>query len=158
MECKCLFETRGESVCSDSAVKLMKLSECRSNIDDQLQAWHLSQIQGTLQEYELIINRSGLPHDLSSDQLQQLWICEKHRSDMGRNWRPRRTCQYPLHSGRKKKLRTRNAVNPVMSKEINTIYGKQVPVGSCKSISAANDENFCYNIVPQMFPLVCAHE
>ena len=148
MECKCLFETRGESVCSDPAVKLIKLSECRSNIDDQLQAWHLSQIQGTLQEYELIINRSGLPHDLSSVQLQQLWICEKHRSDMGRNWRPRRTCQYPLHSGRKKKLRTRNAVNPFMSKE----NGKQVPVGSCKSISAANDENFCYNIFPQMFP------
>ena len=34
MEFKCLFETRGESVCSESAAKLMKLSECRDSVDD----------------------------------------------------------------------------------------------------------------------------
>ncbi|KAJ7381690.1 ARF7 effector protein C-terminus [Desmophyllum pertusum] len=133
MESKCLFETRGESVCSESSARLIKLSECRNNIDDQLQKWHLSQLKGTVEEYELILNRSGLPHDLSSDQLERLWICEKHRDDMGRNWRPRCTCQYPLHPGRKKQLKTRNAVNLDMSREINTIYGKHVPTGSRKS-------------------------
>ncbi len=133
MECKCLFQTRGESICSEPAVRLTKLSDCKNNVDDQLQTWHLSQLKGKLQEYELILNRSELPHDLSSDQLEHLWICEKHRDDMGRNWRPRRTCQYPLHSGRKKKLKTRNAVNPDMSKEIKIIYGKHAPIGSRKS-------------------------
>ena len=69
MEFKSLFETRGESVCSESAAKLIKLFECRDNVDDYLQTLHLSQLKGTVQEYELIVNRSGLPHDLSSDQL-----------------------------------------------------------------------------------------
>ena len=94
-ECKCLFETRGESICSESVARLIKLSECKGDIDDQLQTWHLSQLKGKVQEYELILDRSGSPHDLSSDQLEGLWICVKHRDDMGRNWRPRRTCQYP---------------------------------------------------------------
>ena len=72
MEFKCLFETRGESVCSESAAKLITLAECRDNVADQLQTWHLSQLKGTVQEYELIVNRSGLPHDLSSDQFERL--------------------------------------------------------------------------------------
>jgi hypothetical protein len=94
MECKCLFESRGESVCCES--------ECKNNMDNQLQRWNLSQLKGKVQEYELIVNRSALPHDISSDQLEHIWICEKHKNDMGRNWRPLRTCQYPLHSGRKR--------------------------------------------------------
>ena len=133
MECKCLFESRGESVCTESVAKLTKLSECKNNMDNQLQRWNLSQLKGKVQEYELIVNWSALPHDISSDQLEHPWICEKHRNDMGRNWRPLRTCQYPLHSGRKKQLKTRNAVNPDMSREIQIIYGKHVPTGSRKS-------------------------
>ena len=81
---------------------------------------------------ELIINRSGLPHDLSPDQLEELWICEKHRGNMGKNWRPRRTCQYPLHNGRKKQLNTRNAVHLDMSREIYTIFAELVRTGFCK--------------------------
>ena len=130
MENKCLFETRGDSFCSETTFGLTNLSECRSNIDDQLRKWHLSQHVGSVQEHEVILNRSGLPHDLASEQLERVWICEKHRQDMGRNWRPRRTCQYPLHSGRKKELKTRNAVNIVMSREINTVDGNYVPMGS----------------------------
>ena len=81
MEIKCLFETRGASFCSENAFSLAKLSDCRSNIDDQLKRWHLSQHIGFVQEHELILNRSGLPHDLASEQLERLWICEKHRHD-----------------------------------------------------------------------------
>ena len=111
MEHKCLLETRGESFCSASAraLSLIKLSDCRSNIDDQLQTWHLSQLIGFIQEFEIILNRLGLPHDLSPEQLEGLWICDKHRNHFGKNWRPRRTCQYPLHSGRQKQLKTRKS-------------------------------------------------
>ena len=108
---KCLFETKGGSFLSETSFRLTKLSECRSNIDDQLKRRHLSQHIGFVQEHGLIRNKSGLPHDLASEQLQRPWICEKHRHDMGKNWRPRRTCQCPLHSGRKKELKTRNGVN-----------------------------------------------
>ena len=52
----------------------------------------VSQLKGTVQEYELIVNRSVLLHDLYPDQLEELWICEKHRGNMGKNWRPHRSC------------------------------------------------------------------
>ena len=88
--CKCLFEARGESVCAESGGKLIKLSDCKSSIDDSLRKLNvLSHFQGQLLEYDLILNRSGLAHDLSFDQLERLWICEKHRNDMGKYWRPR---------------------------------------------------------------------
>ncbi|RMX47814.1 hypothetical protein pdam_00008525 [Pocillopora damicornis] len=124
MACKCFFETREASVCGESSA--------RGDISDHLQACHLGQLRGTVQEYELIINRSGLPHDLSPDQLEELWICEKHRGNMGKNLRPRRTFQYPLHNGWKKQLNTRNAVHLDMSREINTIFSEFVPKGSRK--------------------------
>ena len=130
MENKCLFETRPESFCSETTSRLTKLFECRSYIDDQLRRWHLGQHIGSVREHELILNRSGLPHYLASKQLERLWICAKHRHDMGKIWRPCRTCQYPLHSGRKEELKTRNAVNIVMSREIVAVYGKHVPSGS----------------------------
>lgn len=133
MENKCILETRGESFCSESALSLIKLSDCRSNIYDQLQTWHLSQLIGSIQEFEIILNRLGLPHDLSPEQLEGLWICEKHRNHFGKYWRPRRTCQYPLHSGWQKQLKTRNAISPDVSREIFRIYGKHIPVGSRKS-------------------------
>ena len=57
--------------------------------------WHLSQHIGFVQEHELILNKSGLPHELPSEQLEQLWICEKHRRDMNihtiSGFRPERT-------------------------------------------------------------------
>ena len=130
--CKCLFEARGESVCAESGGKLIKLSDCKSSIDDSLRKLNVhSHFQGQLLEYDLILNRSGLAHDLSFDQLERLWICEKHRNDMGKYWRPCQTCQYPLHRpGPKKKLRKRNAVHESMSREINLIFGKNVPIES----------------------------
>ena len=114
---KCLFENRRESFCSETTSRLTKLSECRSYIDDQLRRWHLSQHIGSVQEHELILNRSGLPHDLASKQLERLWICAKHRHDMGKNWRPCGTCQHLLHSGRMEELKTKNVVNIGMSSE-----------------------------------------
>ena len=92
MENKCLFETRGESFCIETTSRLTKLSECRSKIDDQLQRWHHGKHFGSVQEHELILNRSGLPHDLASKQLD------------GKNRYPPRMCQYPLHPNRKKEL------------------------------------------------------
>ena len=82
MENKCLFETRGRSFCSETTFRLTELAECRSNIDDQLKGWHLSQHIAFVQECELILNRSGLTHDLALEQLERPWICERHRHNM----------------------------------------------------------------------------
>lgn len=113
MESKCLFETRGDTKCCESSkMELTRLS--------------------TIRERDIIISRCSLPFDLTDHQLHQLWICDKHRNAVGKQWRPRRTCQYPLHVGKKKKIVTRNVVNLEMSKEIDKIYGTRVPIGSRK--------------------------
>ena len=78
MENKCLFETRGESFCSETRFRLTNRSECRSSTDEQLRKWHLSQRIGSVQDQELVLNRSDLPHDLASKQLERLLICVKH--------------------------------------------------------------------------------
>ena len=71
--CKCLFEARGESACPKSGGKLIKLLDCKSSIDDSLRKLNvLGLFQGQLLEYDLILNRSGLVHDLSFDQLKRL--------------------------------------------------------------------------------------
>ena len=48
MECKCLFEIKKKSVCSESVARLTKLSESKNNINDQLPKWHVSRIKGAL--------------------------------------------------------------------------------------------------------------
>ena len=69
------FKIRGwmHSVTKESLARLSQLSECRNNINPyQLQTCHVSQLRGagTVRECELIVNRSGLQLDLSSDQLE----------------------------------------------------------------------------------------
>ena len=46
---------------------LTKRSECRSNIDDELRRWHLSQHIGSVQEQELMLNHMTLPRNNLSD-------------------------------------------------------------------------------------------
>ena len=73
----------GHFVTKESLARLSKLSECRNSIHpDQLQTCHASQQRGTVRECELILNRLGLQLKLSSDQLEQQWICEKNCSEM----------------------------------------------------------------------------
>ena len=100
MEIKCLFEIRGASFCSENTFRLTKLSDCGSNIDDQTKRSHLSQHIGFVPEHELILNRSGLPHDLASEQLQLLCICENHRHVERRvtspTWGPPLSCKQAL--------------------------------------------------------------
>ena len=59
-----------------------------------------------------------------------MWICSKHRYNLGRNWRPLKTCQYPLHSDAKKVLKNIDVVTLQMSKYTQKIFGITVPIGS----------------------------
>ena len=93
-----------------------KLQECQEDKTGHLQACRLSKLTGIL-EYKLILARMGL-FDVPIHRQEEMFLCPKHRYNLGRNWRPLRTCQYPLHSGARKKLRNRNVVNMQMSKNI----------------------------------------
>jgi len=69
---------------------------------------------------------------LPTHQQECMWICPNHRYNLGRKWRPLKTCQYPLHSGARKKLKNKDVVNVQMSRNVQTIFGVTVPIGSGK--------------------------
>ena len=131
MEGKCSFSDLAKSSCGDfrgSTRMVCRLRECQEGITGHLQACHLSKLTG-IPEYELILPRAGL-FDEPLHRQEEMFVCPKHRYNLGRNWRPLRTCQYPLHSGSRKKLRNRNVVNMQMYKNIQSIFGTTIPVGS----------------------------
>lgn len=134
MESKCSFSELRKSSCGDfrgCPFVVKNLLECKDDIESHLRSCHLSKLIGNVEEHDLILMRAG-KFDLSTHQRECYSICPKHRHNLGRNWRPLRTCQYPLHSGARKKLKNRDVVNVQMSKNIQTIFGVTVPIGSGK--------------------------
>ena len=134
MESKCSFSELQKSSCGDfrgCPFVVKNLLESKDDIESHLRSCHLSKLIGNVEEHDLILMRAG-KFDLSTHQRECYSICPKHRYNLGRNWRPLRTCQYPLHSGARKKLKNRDVVNVQMSKNIQTIFGVTVPIGSGK--------------------------
>ena len=134
MEPICSFSELAKSSCGEfrkSPNIVRKLLECKDDITGHLQACRLSRLVGKIQEYELILVRAGI-FDFPPNQLEKMWICPKHRYNLGRNWRPLRTCQYPLHSGAKKALKNIDVVTLQMSRHAQKIFGITVPIGSGK--------------------------
>lgn len=129
MEGKCLFEARERGSCA--SFELHRLSDCNNDISGHLNVCHLSHMIGSLREFELILNRAGL-FDLSPVQIESLWVCERHRANMGKKWRAPKTCQYPLHAGPRKKLKNRNVVNIDINQQVRILHGINVAIGSRK--------------------------
>ena len=127
---KCSFT--GASECGafrDVADCSQKLVNCKDDISHHLQSCHLSKLVGKIQENELILARAGMFYVPTTKQ-EDMWVCPKHRYNLGRNWRPLKTCQFPTHSGSKKKHKNKDVVNLEMSKSIQIQFGVTVPVGS----------------------------
>ena len=136
MDAKCSFKSK----CGDfrgSPFVVRRLLECKDDITGHLQSSHLSKLVGSVEEHDLILMRAG-KFDLPTHQQESMWICPKQRYNLGRNWRPLKTCQYPLHSGARKKLKNKDVVNLQMSKNIQTIFGVTIPIGSGKRVSFNN--------------------
>lgn len=126
----CFLRGKDTLVCGESRgrEKLSRLVECNDDIRTHLATYHLS--RESFREYELILARSGFYY-LSQQQLDELWVCPMHRHRLGKFWRESKTtCQYPKHSGDKRKVKGRDTVGFQMAKEIMTLYRENVPVGS----------------------------
>ena len=135
MEGKCSFSDLAKSSCGDfrgSTRMVCRLRECQEGITGHLQACHLSKLTG-IPEYELILPRAGL-FDVPLHRQEEMFVCPKHRYNLGRNWRPLRTCQYPLHSGSRKKLRNRNVVNMQMYRIYNQFLEQQFLLGQVSGL------------------------
>ena len=113
---------RGTSVC-------VSLCNCNDDVSGHLAGNHLS--RECLAEHHLILARAGLFH-LNDDQLQCMKICPKHRHNLGRFWRPVRSCQYPIHRGCPRNIKGNPVINLQTAKEIQTLYHKTVHIVSRK--------------------------
>lgn len=126
----CSFNLSSGSVCGPSRglEEYVKLSSCNDDICAHLLKCHLS--RECVSERDLILARSGML-DLSESQLDEMIICPKHRHSLGQFWRPLKTCQHPLHSGKQSTLKADSHVfNFKLMREVKTIFGRIIPVGS----------------------------
>ena len=133
---KCSFFGVAKIECGESRGKeeVIPLKECNSDISNQLRSCHLSRANVT--EYDLILARAGI-FDLPLERVSEMTICPKHRYNLGKYWRPLKTCQYPGHEGRKISLHCKNPINWQMAQEIQKMFVSPVHVGSRKSNSSS---------------------
>ena len=80
-------------------------------------------------EVELTLARAGL-FDLGGNKVKEVNICPRHRNNLGRYWQPPRTCQYPEHTGKVKRVDGDKVINLKTSREIYTLHGETAQVGS----------------------------
>ena len=110
--------------------QLIKVHECQDTITAHLETCHLS--KSGLNEAELILSRAG-HFDLTKDQVDQMVICPQHQHKLGRFWRPPRSCQYPSHSGpRKKHYNDRHVIGLEIAKDMQSVLKVTVGIGSRK--------------------------
>ena len=103
---------------------MISLIECVYDVSYHLKSCYLSRVKVT--EYELILARAGNFHP-SHDEITKLTV-----GNLGKYWRPLRTCQYPQHEGRRTTLHCKNPVNWAMAQEIKDMFNTSVQVGSHK--------------------------
>ena len=109
--------------------KRIFLHECVHEMSNHLHRCHLSRENVT--EIDLILAQAGL-FDLSASKVKQMTVCPKHRNNLGRYWQSPRTCQYPEHTRKFKKIEEGIVINLKTSKAIYTLFGETAPVGSRK--------------------------
>ena len=131
MEKNCSFFGVGGILCGESrnSLKISSLFDCNENIQSHLSSCNLS--KSNLKENELIAIRAGMFH-LDQDNFKKMSIGPSHRHNLGRFWRPLRSCQYPIHSGPARSCAGRDVFNVSLSKSVVTLYGKLIQVGSRK--------------------------
>ena len=129
----CSFRQSKKIACGSSLnlSQMVKVDECQDTITTQLETCHLS--KSGLNEAELILSRAG-PFVVTKDQVEQMVICPQHRHKLGKFWRPPRSCQYPSHSGpRKKHCNERHVIGLEAAKNIQSVFKVTVGIGSRKN-------------------------
>ena len=96
------------------SVENVMLTKCKYDIRGHLSSCHLSS------ENQLILARAGLFICLIFwSQLEKMGVCPRHA--LGKEWRPLRSCQYPTHPSKKKKVKGSHVVQLKLAKEIHKI-------------------------------------
>jgi len=126
----CSFQDYRKICCGSSrgCSELKKLLECEDEIWSYLQSYNLS--MSGLKECDLILARAGI-FGLDQVEIESMMVCPKHRHQLGRFWRAPRSCQYPSHSGpRKKQCKDRHVINMAIAVEVQSVFKVTVGIGS----------------------------
>jgi len=121
---------------------VVRLSDCNDDIENHLISCHLSKEK--LSENQLIFARAGI-FNLHQEDTMRMWICYRHRHMLGKFWISTKvTCHYPEHSGVNRSVKGRYVVNLLMAKDIQTLFGVIVPIGSGNFINNVLHEIIVY--------------
>ncbi len=104
---KCSFA--GASECGafrDVVDCSQKLVNCKDDISHHLQSCHLSKLVGKIQENELILARAGMFYVPTTKQ-EDMWVCPKHRYNLGRNWRPLKRANSQRIQDKRRSIKTK---------------------------------------------------
>ena len=135
MENSCSLSGLGQFSCGESrgVTGNVSILECNRDIQTYLRSCHLSRLNIT--EYELILARAG-QFNLKRDQMVNMTVCPRHRDNLGRYFRPLRSCQYPVHHGPVSRCSGRDVINIMMSEDCLKLYGVLIHIGSRKYSSS----------------------
>ena len=144
MDAKCSFSELRKSRCGDfrgSPFVVGRLLECKDDITGHKQSCHLSKLVGSVEE-----------HDLHNT--YESWKIRFANTPAGKhvdlpNWRLLKTCQYPLHSGARKKQRCGQSADV---KKYSNYFWVTIPIGSGKRVSF---NNYKMSTPPQEAILPC---
>ena len=136
MENSCSLSGLGQFSCGESrgVTGNVSILECNRDIQTHLRSCHLSRLNIT--EYELILARAG-QFNLNRDQMVNMTVCPRHRDNLGRYFRPLRSCQYPVHhAGPVSRCSGRDVINIMMSEDCLKLYGVLIHISSRKYSSS----------------------
>ena len=107
------------------------LKKCVAKVKNHLRNCNLLDTKVT--EYDIILARVG-KFNLSHEEIEKMVVCPAHRHNLGIYWRPRKSCQYPGHEGKKIALHCKSPINWQMAQEIREMFVTLVQVGSRRYI------------------------
>lgn len=119
----------GEIVGSECEGNILLLRNCVADISTHLKL--VKQKTGSISEGQLIQVRAGIGEEDAGNKT----VCAFHRYQLGTKFKPKRTCQHPLHANRPAKTNTTitdRTIGVQMVQEIKDAWGQHVYFGSGK--------------------------
>ena len=128
---KCSFAGIANITCGSSRGKdeFFSLNKCVVEVKNHLRSCNLSHMKVT--EYDVILARAG-KFNLSHEEVEKMVVCPAHSHNLRIYWRPRKSCQYPDHKGKKIAPHCKTPINWQMAQEIHKMFVTFVKVGSRK--------------------------
>ena len=111
--------------------RVVCLSECNDEITNHSISASCDLSKEDLDEKRLSLLGGSVILNLPLEDCQRMWVCYRHRQPLGRFWWSSKVaCQYPEHTGEKKRVvKGREVVNVKMAQGIQKLLRAIFPIG-----------------------------